>query len=71
MATTLHHPWPEFLRALFKDHAESPKARAVTKNGSDAAFNSRCELVATALSQGVPLQEVEDYLDWLDESPPS
>ena len=30
-------------------------------------FLSRTEAVETALSLGMPLQEIETYLDWLDQ----
>ncbi len=29
-------------------------------------FLERAEAIRTALSLGMPLQEIEDYLDWLD-----
>jgi len=29
-------------------------------------FLERTEAVKTAISLGMPLQEIEDYLDWLD-----
>ncbi len=32
-------------------------------------FLERSEAVRTALSMGMPLQEIEDYLDWLDHQP--
>lgn len=32
-------------------------------------FLERKEAIATALSLGMPLNEIEDYLDWLDSVP--
>lgn len=31
-----------------------------------ATFTERTEAVETALSLGMPLHEIEEYLDWLD-----
>ena len=71
MAAPLHRPLSELLTTLLHDRSESLSAPASNpkENVANLAFASRCELVATSLSLGVPLQEIEDYLDFIDELP--
>lgn len=44
-----------------RDTAKEMLARA-------AAFRERTEAVEAALDAGVPLRDIEAYLDWLDEN---
>ena len=68
MATLLHRQWlSEYVRHLFPDRVESQEASGTKENPFDPEVASRCELVESALQQGIPFQEIEDYLEYLDQ----
>lgn len=48
-----------------KDHGMSHEIAKLLLEHAET-FLERTEAVKAALSLGMPLQEIEDYLDWLD-----